>query len=367
MKLKRRTLLIVIAVALMALIVGARLISIVAKKKNTESSDLQTPIIRVEEVARVALAESIKVSGTIRPKNEVELFPKISGRITSINFDVGDEVKTKDVLAVIEHREISLQDQAAKASLAVAKSSEAKALIDLKRSQELFADKALAKAQLESAELKYDMAKAQTKNAQAEADIARQQLQNSSITSLIDGTITKRIATVGMSVSPAVSVFTVQDISKLKFVTSVDAATLARLKKGNSATLSLDELQLKVSGKVVTLAPSLDANSRRASIEIELDETKGLVPNMFIDGSLIMNKLENVLAVPNKAIIFLQDQPTVFRIVNGKVEEVHPKLGVKDALNTVVISGLNEGDKVAVSGLERLHDGNAVTIEEAGK
>lgn len=368
MKLKRRTFLIVIAVALMVIMVSVRIISRFTKNQNTGISEQDAPIIRVEKIARVTLAESIKISGTIRPINEVEIFPKIVGRITSINFDVGDRVKAKDVLAVIEHREIALQDQSAKASLAIAKSSEAQALVDLKRARELFLEKALAKANLEGLELKYDMAQAQVKNAKAEAAIAHEQLQNARITSLIDGTLTKRIAAIGMSVSPQAPVFIVQDISKLKLVTSVDAATLARLKKGDTATLFIDELKLTISGKVITLAPSLDANSRRAAVEIEIDKTEArLVPNMFIDGSLVMNKLENVLAVPNKAIIMANEKNTVFRVVNGKVEELHPRLGVKDGDNTVVISGLNEGDEVAVSGLERLHDGSLITIEEIAK
>jgi RND family efflux transporter MFP subunit len=368
MKLQKRTLIIAIVVGIFVAIAGFRIISRLVKNADQGNLGQQALYIRVDKVVKGSVVDQVKISGTIRPVNEVELFPKIAGRIIAVNREVGDQVKKGDVLAVIEHREISLQEQAAKAALNIARTNENAAKIEYDRAKILFEENAMAKAQLESFEQKYAVARAQTLSAKAEADLRNQQSINAQVTSLIDGTITKRTAALGASVSPSSPVFTVQDISSLKLVTSVDASTLTRLKKGIWANLAIDQTPpLSVSGKVITLAPSLDLNSRRAQVEIEIDDDSGLVPNMFIDGALILNELKDVLTIPNAAIISLENKPAVFRIIDNKAYLVNPQLGASDRINTVVIEGLNEGDVVATSSLERLHEGANVTVEEMAK
>ncbi len=363
MKLSRRTLLIVLAVAFGS-IVGVRIISRFSKSAAPHDDSEQTLVVRVEKIAKGEVIDQIKISGTVKPVSEVEIFPKLAGRVISAKFNVGDRVDAGDVLAVIEHQEYQLQERSARASLAMAKTNENAARNDLERARELFLERAMAKTELEAIEQKYDVAKAQAMSAMAQADIAAQQIRNAQITSLISGTVTKRNANLGAHVTPQAPVFAVQDLSKLKLVTSVDAATLVRLKKGVTATIIIEQFQLAVTGRISSLAPSLDAQSRRAEVEIELaDESGKLVPNMFVDGNLVLNKLNDTLVVPTRAFDPSTPEPRLFRIVNGKVEVVSPRLGQRDQQHAQIIDGLKEGDVVAVSGLDRLRDGSPVTIE----
>lgn len=361
--------LILAALLLIVCIIAAlRVVTLLTKSKAHVEVEQQAISIRVEKITKGDVEKHIKISGTIRPANEVEIFPKLSGRITSLHFDVGDKVKTSDVLAVVEHKEAMLEAKAAQASLIMARSKENAAKTDLARARDLVRDRALAEAQLEEYELKYDVAKGQRVAAEAEADIRNQQLRNAQISSLIDGTVVKRMATVGASVSPKSPVFVVQDISKLKLVTTVDADTLLQLKKGSIASITVSGFAEPFVGNVISVEPSLDANSRRAAVEIEIEKAEGkLVPNMFVDGALFIDKLENVLTVPNKAFFTLAPKPAVFRVVDGKVEIVQPKLGDSDAMKTVVLEGLAEGDLVAITGLDRLKEGSLVTIENTAE
>ena len=365
MKPTRRTLLIILAVAFGS-IVGIRIISRLTKPGEQTSSDDQALIVRVEKVAMGEIVDQVKISGTIRPINEVEIYPKIRGRVLALKYNVGDSVQAGDVLAVIEHQEIGLQEKSARASLAMAKTNENAARTDLERARELYDERAMAKAELEVIEQKYDVAKAQALAAMAQADIASQQLRNANITSLISGTITKRTTALGANVSPEAPIFAVQDLSKLKLVTSVDASTLLRLKKGVVARLNVEELGVEISGRITSLAPSLDAQSRRAEVEIEIDDHNGkLVPNMFIDGSLVLSKTSNTLIVPNRAVVMADSLPQIFRVNDGKIEAVSARLGQRDVHNSQIIEGLEEGDMIAVSGLDRLRDGVLVTVEMA--
>lgn len=363
MKLSGRTLLFVGAVVI-ASVVGVRLFSRFTEKNADVQSNQSPIVVRVNKVVKGDIVDQIKISGTIRPNHEVDIYPKMPGRVIALKFDVGDKVNAGDVLAVIEHDEAELQEKSAKASLAMAKTNEAAAKIELERARELFVERAMTKAELEAIEQKYSVAKAQARAAIAQADIATQQLKNATITSLTSGTVTNRNTTLGAHVSPQAPIFAVQDISKLKFVTSVDAQTLLRLKKGTRAALSFDQIPDEVTGHVKSVAPSLDLQSRRGEIEIEIDDKSGkLVPNMFIDGALILSTIKDVLIVPNRAVVTDTKTPRLFRVVDGRVHVVNPRLGPRDNVHSQILDGLALGDLIAVSGLDRLREGSVVAAE----
>jgi len=367
-RVSRRTLIISAIVSVIVLIAVIRVVNQLGKKNAKTASAEQALVIKVETVAKGQVVEQVKISGTIRPINEVEIFPKIAGRIEAIKVEPGDNVKAGDVLAVIEHKEIGLQEKSARASLAIAKASENAAKIDLERGRELYGEGVIAKVELEGYELKYDTAKAQRLNASAQTDIVSQRLKDAWVTSPIKGTVAKKMVDVGTSVAEAMPIFSIQDLSKLKLVTTVDAETLSQLTKGSAVLLKIDYPPLTIKGKVAMLSPSLDPHSRRAAIEIDIEEhNKNVIPNMFVDGTVELKNLQNVLTVPNKALFLLHGKNAVYRIKDGKAWAVTPNLGQRDDINSIVLEGLNESDVVAVSGLDRLHDGSLVITEEAAQ
>lgn len=361
-----RILLVAIALAIIV-VVGIRIAESVKKNAPADADVDPTTVVRAHTIAKGPFTDEVKVSGTIRPANEVDIYPKIPGRIVKMSAEVGDDVNAHQVLGVIEHNELLLQEKSARAALAIARANEKNAANDLARSKRLFSERVVSEAQLEGAQLKYDMAKAQTLSAAAQAEIAAQQVANAKITSPIAGTVVRRHANVGSNVSPQAPVFSVQDISTLKFVTSVDAATLAKLKRGTQASFTLGSSDT-FRGTISTLSPNLDPRSRRAAVEIDIEEAdQSLIPNLFVDGSLILGTLENVLLVPNQAIDLTQTPPRVYRIVNHKIEIITPELGASNQQLTVVKSGLNAGDQVVVGNLERMREGMNVKIEDMAK
>lgn len=364
MKLTTRKFLIVVGLLLLG-IIGFRIAASVKKNRLLSQPNEQVLVVKTHTVGKGKLVDQVRISGTIRPANEIDIFPKIAGRIVSLNVDLGDFVKAGQVLAVIEHKEVALQEKSALAGAAVAQANEASAHRELVRAKKLFQESAISQAQLEGAQLKYDLARAQRQNADAQADIARQTKANAQITSLISGFITKRTVTLGSMVGTQSPIFTVQDISKLKLSTSVDASALQRLKKGTMASISLERVAQKIfSGVVTLLSPSLDAQSRRAAIEIEISEPyEGLVPNMFVDGFLILGTSTDSLIIPNKSIRGSGQDARVFKVVDQKITVVSPRLGASDENNTEVVSGLSEGDVIVISGLENLREGVVVSVE----
>lgn len=337
-----------------------------AASQKTVAADAtaDVPLVKVSRAARQTVAETVSLTGTIRPRNEVQVLPKLGGRIESLSAEVGDKVKAGQVLATIEHKEIAWQAKAQDAALRVAQAQLEGAKLEFNRTQALFKSGAATQAQLDGARIKLSLAEAQTAQAEAAAGLAAQQVANARVVSPIDGVITRRGADLGAQVGQSSVLFTVQDLQSLKMDTSVDASVFARLSRGAEAQVHTEMFPgVTFPATLKIISPSLDALSRRAEIELEVDNTSGkLVPNLFVRADVKVGTLENALVVPREALLESAGGARVFRVKGDSVEAVVPKLGPTAGDQVVVLEGLSEGDVVATNGLGNLSDGAKVRV-----
>ncbi|HZN95793.1 MAG TPA: efflux RND transporter periplasmic adaptor subunit, partial [Myxococcales bacterium] len=272
---KSRLLWIVLAAVVLGA-VGYRVRDYFQKNSAPVEKPSEAVLIKASPVSRGDLTEKLALTGNIRPRNEVDVFPKLGGRIESLGAQVGDKVKAGQVLATIEHKEIAWQARAAEAAARIARANLDGARQDMARVNMLFEGGSATQAQVDGAKLKVTMAEAQLAQAEAAKGLADQSLENSRITSPIAGTVTRRPVNVGNQVGPQGPLFTVQDLQALKLESSVDAAAFARLSRGQTATVTVDAMPgQSFQGELALLAPALDATTRRASCEIQIDNAGG--------------------------------------------------------------------------------------------
>lgn len=363
---KARNVWLVIAALLVAGV--AYKVSEVRKQNATvEERKSEAALIRAAKVSRADMAERIAVTGTIRPRNEVDVFAKVPGRIESLNANIGDTVRAGQTLAVIEHKEIGWQAKASQASLDVAKANLAGAKLEHDRTLSMFKGGAAPQAQVDGVKVRMALAEAQVAQAEAAAGLATQQLENARVESPIAGTVIRRPVNLGAQVGPQAPLYTIQDVAILKMESSVDAQSFVRLQKGREAVVTVDAFPGETfPGKVTLLSPSLDPVTRRASVEIEIDNASGrLLPNMFAHADIAVGQMSMAIVVPRAAVYETAGGARVFRVHGNKVEAVTPKLGPGDEQRLVVIDGLAEGDEVAISGLPDLADGSEVKVAPA--
>jgi membrane fusion protein (multidrug efflux system) len=386
---KARIVLIAAVVGLVAL-VAFRISSVKKNAAVVEEKKSDAMLIRTAKVVRTDLDEKIGFTGNVKPHNEVDVFAKLPGRVETLLVQVGDRVKAGQALAVVEHREIGWQAKAseaqveqAKAAVKLAQAGLDGAQLEYDRTKAIVEGGGAAQAQLDGAKIKLDVARAQFAQAsaavaaaEAAKGLAAQQVANARIESPIDGFVTKKNVNVGSSVGPQMPAFTVQDLATLKLESSVDAVSVVRLARGKSVEIKVDALPGDVfPGRVEILSPALDPVSRRAAIEIAVDNRGGkLLPHMFARADATVGQLSKVLAVPRDAVLETGAGPVVYRVVRAKgsevqahvgefkVEAVHPKVGPADGDLISIIDGLSEGDEVARSGLGNLSDGAAVKV-----
>jgi len=176
--------------------------------------------------------------------------------------------------------------------------------------------------------------------------------------------VTRRNVNLGVSAGQQVAAFTIQDVQTLKLESSIDPGSFGRVAKGKPAQIFVDAFPGEVfKGRVDLVSPTVDSQTRRVPVEILIDNTSGrLLPHMFARAEVEAGKLQNVLTVPRESVLDVPAGAIVFRVRDGKVEQLKPVLGPADGAQVSIIEGLAEGDEIAVTGLGNLTDGASVKV-----
>jgi len=380
----------VVPVALVLGVLGLfawRIFDARAARKAAERQPTVMPVpVSTAMAAPRIIAERVTFTGVIRPRNEVDVFTKVAGRVEEVRVHVGGRVRAGQILTVIEHREISLQGDQAQAQLQVALAGLERATIGLetaaatyKRYEALRNEHAVPQAEFERIESALREARAgvgaaesQVTAARAAVAIAAEAVSNSWVTAPISGTVTLSSVNIGAQAVLGTPLFQIQDITDaLKLESSVVASDFARLRTGQDVQVTVSDLPGTVfPGKLTTLTPSLDPQTRRAAVEITIANSRGrLLPNMFGQAYIGVGRTMAALAVPERALVSLPSGRVIYVVRNGKAVEVRPRLGGVDDGFVVVESGIGEGENVIIAGQTALRNGVAVRmiVERAAK
>lgn len=379
---KRSTVVIVLTALALAGVFGMRIASHRSKAREAVKSGVQAPMVATVQPSRATLTDALRFSGVIRPRNEVDVSAKVGGRVENVRVDVGEQVKAGQVLAVIEHTELGFQSQQAQAQVEAAQAQVLQARLQLAAAQrqrdrvaQLETGGAVAETESDRAELALKAAdaalraaQAQVKLAEASAGLAARAVQNSFVTAPFAGALTRRMASVGAQVAPGQPLFQVQDLAELKLASTVTAGDFSRLVLGQAVEIRVDELPLaKISGRIATLSPSLDPSTRRAQVEISIDNSEGrLLANMFAHARVSLGERHDVLTVPAQAVVSLPTGRVVYVVRDGRAHAV--PLGESETDETqVAVEGLvGERDLVVIRGQAGLTEGQAVRFAPVG-
>lgn len=358
---------------------------------------------KLVSIERGDLARSVVATGKVQPLTKVEVKSKASGIVKQIFVHYGDRVQQGQVLVELDKEELQARMREAKASLLAAQAAleaaeaayarnqaeaEGADLPFLKsaaeRARELNREGLIAKALLEDAEKAYQVAlnkqtvalrsvavtraevgraKAQVAQSQAALERAEEDLRNSTITSPMDGLVLARNVEVGDAVSSilvlgsqATLVMTLGDVSSVYVLGKVDEADIGKVFLGQRARIVVESFKdKKYEGQVTKISPlgvekdNVTTFEVRASIQNPDGELKA---NMSANAEIILEEKQNVLMVPEAAVIYDRDRATFLEVPEPKSENgkkrVAVKLGISNGVKTELVSGLREGDKVVL-------------------
>ncbi len=426
-------------IVIITVIVTLGLVSVVGIVFKVRAGASHKPtVVRIENVQRGELIEFVSAPGEIEPRINVEISAKISARITDLPYDEGERVtrgdpnanppvpasvlirlEAKDLESRLLSAEAARSAQAAqikvekarlagqKASLVGLEASLKQAERDLKRQKGLLETQDISQAAYDQTKLALDDLKAQYEAAThtfqaaelnlvvlkhnlevADASIAqaKETLSYTTITSPIDGVVTRLNAEVGELVitgtmnNPGTVIMEVADLSTMLLVAQVDEADVGKLAVGQKAkvfvqTFPDEEFEGVVDSIALThrISPSTATKFFRTEILLKGDVKKlfsGLTAHVDIETI----KNENVLNVPSQAVLGraidnlplkIRENnpevdkektftPVVYRYIDGKAVVTPVKIGPSNLTHTVILSGINEDDKIIVGPYKEL-------------
>ena len=166
-------------------------------------------------------------------------------------------------------------------------------------------------------------------------------------------------------VSPGAPAFTVQDLSGLELVVSVDERVAARLVSGATVGVRSDHVAAIPDGTITSIQPALDAVSKKAEVVIAVASVAGLLSHGTASAVLEVGRGTGVVAVPARAVREDGDGQVVWVVEADKARKVPVTLGLRDG-ERVGVTGIEAGAQVVVAGQGYLSDGAAVTPKTAG-
>ncbi len=322
-------------------------------------------------VTRGDIVKTVIVDGNLEMPNKAYLSFGITGTVTEVLVEEGANVTKDQVLARLDAPSLEssvhmaeLQVDIAREQVKSARAQYEIALINLDEGGSLPGESE------EVLELRVDMAKASWETAKTNLEIAELNLESAElnlekaeIIAPFDGLVAdiaitegKEITTVVLA-SPAVTVVDAGEIEVSGFIDEIDVSVV---EIGQAATITFDALPgEEVSGKVVfvSLVSTVRAGviSYAATIGLE-DNVAVLRDGMSATAEVIIERRDDVLLIPNRAIRGTLENPKVVVLVGEQQEERDITLGLTDGINTEVLSGLEEGEKVVIPAAQERQD-----------
>lgn len=273
--------------------------------------------------------------------------PQSSLRIDKIYVEVSDYVKKGQILAELD------QVSTIQAKLTYVNDS-----IELNRTRQLYEEGGVSKSDYDAVELAFEVAKTSYKNL----------LQNSVLRSPLTGVVTARNYDAGDMYSMGDPIYVVQEITPVKLLVGVSESDYTKIKKGDSVSITVDAIPGRTfTGKVNRIYPTVDSSSHTFTVEVIVPNSdRALRPGMYAKVEVTFG-INHSVVVPDDAIVKQQGSGQRFVYV------VQGDNTVKSSLVTLgrhlddeyeILSGLNEGDVIAVKGSANLKDGSKIKVTE---
>jgi len=348
---------------------------------------------------------SIDIVGTLEAAEDVTISAEVEGKVSRILADLGDRVTAGQVLVELDREKLEYRYEASRAALerALAKygadGSGADDLLPLEktpdvqkaaadlaqaeqaatRARELTKRALLPEQQLDDAEARYQSAKASyesalqsAKNLRADIDAAQanvrladRERRDALIRAPFDAYVQKRLVSPGTFVRLQTTVMNLVKINPLKLTGEVPERMAPWVKVGQAMELRVDAYPDRIiTGTIARISPAVNQQTRAFPLEATVPNADGLLkPGTFARARIVSDRVDRVVAVPVAALQYRYGVNRVFLIRKDRLVGREVKLGDRLGDQVEVVTGLQPGDVIVVSDVERLADGLTVSAK----
>ncbi|HYE11905.1 MAG TPA: efflux RND transporter periplasmic adaptor subunit [Patescibacteria group bacterium] len=385
--------------------------------KNAANVETEKPItVEVAKATQGQIESMVSYSGRIKPIQEIIITPKQPGKVTKINFEVGQEVKADEILFELDDTDALLQVSQAAASVELAEinlkklsgstyeqqiaqlksavvSTEInfkdaktnyesmKSLYEIGAESKLNFDRAesqykLAEQQYQTAKINYDIteqvsaseniaaARAQLNQSKVAYQMAKNALENTRIKSPINGVVAAKNVKVGEYISNAAASYIVIDHSSYTVDLDVNEDVIGKVVIGDQTKVYINSISEEaLSGTIIAAAPSADMKKQTYLVKIAIDNPPSTIKGgMFAEVKLILNKVENCVLVPLTSLTEEAGKKYIFLLKGDRAAKTEVTAGMFNDKEIQIIKGISVDDTIVIKGQDFLKDGSTVVV-----
>jgi membrane fusion protein (multidrug efflux system) len=318
---------------------------------------------------------STHYSAAIRGRQDIEIYPQISGMLTRLNISEGQQVRKGQTLFVIDQTPYKAALATANANVDAARAGVATAQLDFNSKKELLAQNVISEYESQAAENNLLTAKALLAQAEAQALNAANNLSYTEIKSPSDGVAGNLPCRAGTLVSPTMPqpLTTISDNSVMYVYFSITENQLLNLVRSSGskeeALKSMPAIELQLNdktmydetGNVEAISGVIDPQTGTVSVRGVFPNKQGLLHSGSSGNIILPVHRKDCIVIPQTSTYEIQDKIFVFKIVDGKAKSVQITVErVNGGKEYIVNSGLNAGDEIISEGAGLLREDTPV-------
>jgi len=309
------------------------------EKKEIVTKSAQQTIVDVLVAAPKTVLQRVEANGTVVANEYVELHPEVSGRLTYLNVPEGKLVKQGTIIAKINDADLQAQLSKSKVVLVLAQKTE-------ERLRKLLAVNGVNEAD-------YDVALSAVNSTKADIDYTQSLIDKTVIKAPFTGVVGLRQVSPGAYVTATNIIATIQQLDKIKIDFTIPEEYSHLIIKGSSVEIETGAADMKQSRKKATIfatEPVVNQDTRNLKVRALL-EGGTLNPGAFVKVYVSARSDNKAIMIPTNAIIPDDKNKQVILVKNGKAAFVDVQTGIREDNNIEVVTGVNPGDSVVVTGV----------------
>ncbi|MEA2062847.1 MAG: efflux RND transporter periplasmic adaptor subunit [Gemmatimonadota bacterium] len=324
----------------------------VADSADQDSTEVVLAVpVEVSGVKMGDVHDYILQNATVDTEEGVDVYSRLVGVVVKLVAEEGDRIRRGGLLCQLEDDDYRLDRDKLKVAYE-------KRQVDFRRFKDMY------EKQLTSAE-KYEEARFNLEQARIDYERAELNLTRTRITAPIAGVVTRRHVRLGERVTSSNQLFRIVDMTDKITVVHIPEREIGRLKQGQQAYLSTDNLPGKrFEAAIKRIAPAVDAASGTFKVTVGLkDPGESLRPGMFVSVRIVTETHRNALLVPKSSVVYENGLSYAFFIEQDTLaRRVRLEKGFSNENYLEVLASVCDTDRVVVVGQNGLKDGAKIKV-----
>ncbi len=321
--------------------------------KSIQNQSQGLPLSVTVEILKVVpetIENRVSAVGSIFSNESVLIKPEVSGKINFIGFEEGKHVEKGKILFRLDSELLDAEYQEVKANYDYAS-------LRYERAQRLKKDGVIPVEE-------FDERLRAFLNAKSRLNTLATRLRKHKLRAPFNGRVGSRMVSIGDYVAVGTPLVHIEDLSLVKAEFYIPQRYIQKIKNGQLVRIAVEPLSKVYEGTIYLIDPRVDPETRSAVVRAKVkNPDEVLRPGMFCTVTIVIEKKENGLMVPEEAVVSRGEKHFLYLKKEGKAEMKQVSLGLFSEGKVEIVSGLHPGEQVVVAGIQKLAPG--VPVQES--